>query len=159
MYLGSLALLPWDPLILPSELASGSLSSSVGLSTDCPLPGTSALRFGARQEANSFTVPGGPQPVCKCLGWGGTGAQRLHTKPSPTLGPGPGLLPLSVYLTRQTGKLRPKPDLALPKGPRTQSCRARGGEKVCGHRKDQKPTSDPQPVRVMGGGGDRTPEV
>lgn len=95
---------PWAPLILSSGLASCALSSSTGLAADCPLPGISALRFGARQEANSLAVLEGPGHTASVWSGEGQRAQPLHISPSPRFGPGPGHLPLTGYLTRQTGK-------------------------------------------------------
>ena len=95
---------PWDPLILPSGLASGALSSSAGLATDCSLPGIFALRFGAREEAKSLAVLEGPGHTASVWSGEGQKAQPLHISPSPPFGPGPGHLHLTGYLTRQMGK-------------------------------------------------------
>lgn len=75
----------------------------MGLTTDCPLLGTSVLRFGARQEANSFTVPGGPPASLPVPGVGEGQGHSPFTADHPPprdLGLSP-FLSLSTSLGRQ----------------------------------------------------------
>lgn len=125
---------PWAPLILSSGLASGALSSSAGLAADCPLPGISALRFGARQEANSLAVLEGPGHTASVWSGEGQRAQPFTSAHPPTLDLDLGLgicLSLATSLDRWGNRPRSDSDALSPgsgcflRAQDTQSCRGK----------------------------------
>lgn len=148
--------LPRDTVSV-STLAPGVWAALWAWPLTTPLPGTSALGCGARQETAYLPQARRDLARLPVSGVGGCPGRSPFTSATPGLGLGLGIGPLTASPTGQVGKLSPRPDpgpTLFLRTKDTQSRRRKRRREGPDHRKGQKQTPTPrsQGLRQREGG-------